>query len=128
MVTPTHNGTEDSFSPLPVLLIHTDPELIASLAAVCRRAGIPLLTVGRIAEIERWPVGHIVVTDLERTTPLWREVGAAHVLAVVQSPAEGATAIERGATGWVLARHAAVGLLALAGAAGDCTLLAETGR
>ncbi|MET0167384.1 MAG: hypothetical protein ABW318_20570 [Vicinamibacterales bacterium] len=33
-----------------------------------------------IAEIQRWPVGEIVVVDARQFTPWWAVVGAAHVV------------------------------------------------
>ena len=46
-----------------------------------------MCTVRHIAEIQRWPIGEIVVVDARQFTPWWAVVGAAHV--VVLSDASG---------------------------------------
>ena len=122
MTSPTYQDPEGrNRTPTPVVLIHPDPHLFVAVAEACHPAGVPLEAVCQIAEIERWPIGQIVVTDLERISPFWQDVGAAHVLAVVQSATQGQIALARGATGWVLAHHAAAAVLALAGVASVST-------
>jgi hypothetical protein len=118
MASPTQlSANHRAPSPVPVVLIHSAPERFACVAGMCHKAGVPIVTVRHIAEMERWPVGQIVVTDLDRVTPFWTTVGAAHVLAVVEHAAEGPAALERGATGWLLIEHSAVAVLAFAGVA-----------
>ena len=57
-----------------------------------------VLAVSSIAEVEQWPVGQIVVTDAAHLTPLWRQVGAAAVIVLVQRAEDASNAGERGAT------------------------------
>ena len=115
MASPNQEGADTRApTPLPVVLIHSDLELFARVADACRSVGVPIVAVRHIAELERWPAGHVVVTDVEHTTPFWRDVGAAHVLAVVWSAAQGRMALERGATEWALREHVPASVLAVA--------------
>ena len=63
-----------------MLLVHSDPAVRSNLAATLQTAGIPLTVADRIAEVERWPHGDIVITEERLYTPLWHSVGAAHVV------------------------------------------------
>jgi hypothetical protein len=84
-----------------VLLIESDRERLRSLSSAVREAGMSVVAVDRIAKIKRWPSGHTVVTDHDHFTPLWNQVGAAAVIVLADSPAQGAAACERGATAWL---------------------------
>jgi hypothetical protein len=97
-----------------VLLIFTDPQLRRELADVCRSAGVSVFAVGSIAEIERWPVGGIVITDLAHVTPWWKAVGAMHVLALVDDVDAGEKALREGASGWLLRKDSRNEVTALA--------------
>ena len=63
-----------------VLLLSADPECRSRFAAALRSRGFEVCTVRHIAEIQRWPVGEIVVVDARQFTPWWAVVGAAHVV------------------------------------------------
>ena len=63
-----------------VLLLDCDTLRREQLATVLRERGFTLSVKSHIAEIERWPVGQIVVVDAERFTPWWGDVGAALVV------------------------------------------------
>ena len=65
---------------LHVLLLDCDKLRREHLATVLRERGFTLSVKSHIAEIERWPVGQIVVVDAERFTPWWGDVGAARVV------------------------------------------------
>ena len=84
-----------------VLIIDADAMQRAALEQACRNAGMSVLAVSSVAEVERWPVGQIVVTDVAHLTPLWRKVGAAAVIVQVQRAEDGTHAGERGATHWL---------------------------
>ena len=84
-----------------VLIIDADAMQRAALEHACRTAGMSVLGVSSVAEVERWPVGQIVVTDAAHLTPMWRQVGAAAVIVLVQRAEDGAHAGERGATHWL---------------------------
>ena len=64
----------------PVLLLSADPECRSEFAAVLRARGFDVCTVRHIAEIQRWPIGEIVVVDARQFTPWWAVIGAAHVV------------------------------------------------
>jgi hypothetical protein len=85
-----------------VVVIGTDPQLRSGVVDACRAAGVAVFTVGSIPEIERWPTGGIVITDLAHLTPWWKTVGATHVIAMVDDVAAGIEALQRGATGWLV--------------------------
>ena len=70
-----------------MLLLHSDPAVRESLAETLRSAGIPLTVAGRIAEVERWPAGELVVTDERMYTPFWLSVGAIHVVVLTEGTA-----------------------------------------
>jgi hypothetical protein len=97
-----------------VVLICTDAHFRRGLTDACRSAGVSILAVGSIAEIERWPVGSIVVTDLPYLTPWWKTVGAMHVLALADDVDAGVEALRRGASGWLLREHSHAAVAALA--------------
>ena len=83
------------------LLLESDPIRLARLHDGLRRAGIDTIAVRHIAEVERWPSDACVITDLARVTPWWSAVGAIGVIALVNSPEQGAHACQRGATRWL---------------------------
>jgi len=64
----------------PVLLLDSNGQRRNRVAASLRAKGFLVSTATTIAEIERWPVGQIVVVDATCFTPLWTLVGAAHVV------------------------------------------------
>jgi len=69
----------------PILLLYPDTECRRSFAAALRAVGFEVSTVRHIADIERWPVGTVVVVDAPRFTPWWETVGAAHVVVLSDS-------------------------------------------
>jgi len=84
-----------------VLIIDGDPRQRAALAQACRTAGLSVRAVGSMAEVARWPLGEIVVTDVAHLTPLWGRVGAAAVIVLLPRAADSTKAAERGATHWL---------------------------
>jgi hypothetical protein len=98
----------------PIVFLFPEPSQFTRLRHSLRIAGVPTLLARSIADIERWPVGGIVMTDLEHTTPFWKSVGVDRVLTVVQNRADGAEALRRGADQWVLSHDTAAALHALA--------------
>ena len=80
---------ERSQLPQPhVLLLDLDTGRRNQFAGVLRGRGFKISVMSHIAEIERWPVGQIVVVDAARFTPWWTEVGALRVVVL------SATAVE----------------------------------
>jgi hypothetical protein len=93
-----------------VLLIESDMARRHELAETLQARGLSVVTATDIAEVERWPVGDVVITEFRRFTPFWRRVGASHVVVLADTPGEGIDACDRGATAW-LPRSCAVDLL-----------------
>jgi DNA-binding response OmpR family regulator len=87
---------------LSVLLIEADPQKRTELAKALRESGVAVVAVERLAEVERWPAGDVVVTDGDRFTPWWTRVGAMHVIVLADTPEQGAEACRRGAARWIL--------------------------
>jgi hypothetical protein len=96
-----------------VLVVESDPVALDDLLRQLTEAGMVASGVTTIADIERWPEGQIVITDLAHFTPWWREVGAAQVIVLVDSAAEALPAMRRGATGWLVRADCGSGLAAL---------------
>ena len=85
-----------------MLLLESDDHERERLTEALEEAGLPVLGVSSIAEVERWPNGDLVITEAERFTAWWKEMGATHVLVLANTPEEGVDACARGATMWVL--------------------------
>ena len=83
------------------LLIESDPIRLARLHDGLQQAGVDTIAVTNITEVERWPSGASVITDLAHVTPWWSVVGAIGVIALVNTPEQGAAACQRGATRWL---------------------------
>jgi DNA-binding response OmpR family regulator len=84
-----------------VLLVESRPEVRARLSEGLRRAGVVVTVAAHIAEIERWPAGGTVVTDIERFTAWWRQVGAEYVIVLAGTEIEGLSACSSGADAWL---------------------------
>jgi hypothetical protein len=83
------------------LLLESDPIRLARLHDGLQQAGVDTIAATNIAEVERWPSGTCVITDLARVTPWWSAVGAIGVIALANTPEQGAAACQRGATRWL---------------------------
>jgi hypothetical protein len=83
------------------LLLESDPIRLARLQDGLQRAGVEVIAVTNIAEVERWPSGACVITDLARVTPWWSAVGAIGVIALANTPEQGTAACLCGATTWL---------------------------
>lgn len=85
-----------------MLLLESDDRERAKMTEALEQAGLRVLGVSSIAEVERWPSGDVVITAAERFTRWWKDMGATHVIVLARTPEEGAAACARGATMWVL--------------------------
>jgi hypothetical protein len=83
------------------VLIEKDAGRRMELEFAIRAAGVSVLAVSSIAEVEEWPRGQLVITDVENVTPWWQLVGAIGVVALVKDGNEGRTALSNGATQWL---------------------------
>jgi hypothetical protein len=88
-----------------VLVVAADPLCRDGLEAVLRARGFEVAAVRHIAEIERWPIGEIVVVDARQFTPWWAVVGAAHVV-VLSDTTDGAEQISSGVPSTWIPRQA----------------------
>ncbi len=96
-------GDSEAASPdcRSVLLLESQPELRAQFSEALRSAGITVTEAGRVGDVERWPSGQTVVTDVERFTSWWKQVGAEHVIVLAATEREGMNACSSGATAWL---------------------------
>ena len=85
------------------ILLESDPVRLARLHGGLRDAGIDVVAVTRIADIEQWPSDTFMITDIDHFTPWWREVGATSVIVLANTRAQGIAACQSGATKWL--RH-----------------------
>jgi DNA-binding response OmpR family regulator len=76
---------------------------LARLHGGLRDAGIDVVAVTRIADIEHWPSDTFMITDIDHFTPWWREVGATSVIVLANTREQGIAACQSGATKWL--RH-----------------------
>ena len=68
-----------------MLLIHSDAQLRQTLARSLERfTSEMVVAVGRVADVERWPRGEVVVLEDRFFTSFWLTVGAAHVVVMEQ--------------------------------------------
>jgi len=94
----------------PVLVLEPDHDRLTQLSTGLRRAGFDVSAATRIAEIERWPRGMLVVTDARYFSPWWHEVGAAGSVVLAHTQEQGRQARRNGATTWMF-RHCTPGAL-----------------
>lgn len=75
------NATPEMSAVKPqVLLLSADLKCRSTFATALRSRGFEVCALRHIAEIQRWPIGEIVVVDARQFTPWWAAVGAAHVV------------------------------------------------
>ncbi len=96
-------GDSEAYSPAlrSVLLLESEPALRAQLSEALRSAGIAVTEAARVGDVERWPSGQTVVTDAERYTAWWKQVGAEHVIVLADTEREGVNACSSGASAWL---------------------------
>lgn len=96
-------GDSEAFAPASraVLLLEPEPELRAQFSEALRSAGIAVTEAARVGDVERWPSGQTVVTDVQRFTAWWKHVGAAHIIVLADSEGDGMKACSTGATAWL---------------------------
>jgi hypothetical protein len=84
-----------------ISLIDTDPVLRCTLEATLRRAGFEVTAVSRVADLERWPSGAIVIIESGQLTTWWRDVGATDVVVLTTGTEDLCELRHRGATTWM---------------------------
>ena len=66
-----------------------------------RAEGIRVIPASRVANLERWPVGEVLVTDVAHSTRWWIDVGATHVIVLADTDEERLLAQRTGASATV---------------------------
>jgi len=96
-------GDSEAYEPATrsVLLLESEPELRAQFSEALRSAGVAVTEAARVGDVERWPLGQTVVTDVQRFTAWWKHVGAEHIIVLADSERDGMKACATGATTWL---------------------------
>ena len=79
---------------LSVVFIDDNDTRREKLIQCLEREGIPVVSASSVAELEGWPVGKVLVTHAASSSPLWFDMGAAHVVVLADSDEERALAAE----------------------------------
>ena len=77
---------------LSVVFVDDNDNRRQKLVQCLEREGIPVVSAGSVAELEGWPNGKVLVTHARAVTPLWFDMGAAHVVVLADSDEERALA------------------------------------
>ena len=77
---------------LSVVFIDGNDGRRQKLVKCLEREGIPVVAASCVAELEGWPVGKVLVTHAASVTPIWFDMGAAHVVVLADSDEERAMA------------------------------------
>lgn len=77
---------------LSVVFIDDNDGRRSELVKCLEREGIPVVSASCVAELEGWPVGKVLVAQAASVTPLWFDIGAAHVVVLADSEEERALA------------------------------------
>ena len=87
--------------PLSVVLVDGDHARRKGLVSLLRAEGIRVVPASRVANLERWPVGEVLVTDVAHSTRWWIDVGATHVIVLADTDEERLLAQRTGASATV---------------------------
>lgn len=93
--------------PLSVVLVDADDMRREQMASSLRAEGIRVVPASRIANLERWPVGEVVVTHVAHATRSWFGVGATHVIVLADTDEERSLAQRSGASAVVASQNPA---------------------
>jgi CheY-like chemotaxis protein len=77
---------------LSVVFVDDNDGRREQLVTCLEREGIPVVAASCVAELEGWPVDKVLVTHAGSVTPLWFDMGAAHVVVLADSDEERALA------------------------------------
>jgi hypothetical protein len=84
--------------PLFVVFVDGDQARRDRLLGVLRAKGIRVFPAGRVAELERWPVGEVLITDAAHATRAWVDVGVTYVIVLADTDEERRIALRAGAS------------------------------
>jgi len=79
---------------LSVVFLDDNDERRQKLVQCLEREGIPVVSASSVAELEGWPVGKVLVTHAASLSPVWFDMGAAHVVVLADSDEERTLASE----------------------------------
>jgi hypothetical protein len=77
------------------------------LVSLLRAEGIRVVPVSRVASLEMWPIGDVLVTYVARSLHWWIDVGAAHVIVLADTDEERSLAQRNGASAVVASNDTA---------------------
>jgi hypothetical protein len=83
--------------PLSVVVLDAEDARLEQTVSSLRAHGIRVVAATRIANLERWPVGEVVVTDAAHATRWWSDVGATHMIVLADTDEERSLAERSGA-------------------------------
>ena len=79
---------------LSVVILDGNDQRREELVSCLQSEGIPVIAAASVAELEGWPVGKVLVANVDAVTPLWLDMGAAHMVVLADSEQERARAAE----------------------------------
>ena len=113
--------------PLSVVVLDADDARREQTVSSLRAHGIRVVAAARIANLERWPVGEVLVTDAAHATRLWSDVGATHVIVLADTDEERSLAERSGA--WaVLASGNSAALLSILRSVAESQSVADSSK
>jgi hypothetical protein len=95
-----------------VVVLDAEDARLEQTVSSLRAHGIRVVAATRIANLERWPVGEVVVTDAAHATRWWSDVGATHMIVLADTDEEWSLAERSGASA-VLASGNSAALLSI---------------
>jgi hypothetical protein len=90
---------------LSVVLVDGEHARRARLVSLLRANDIRVIPASRVADLERWPIGEVLVTDATHATRWWIDVGATHVIVLADTDEERSLAQRTGASAMVGSRN-----------------------
>ena len=113
--------------PLSVVVLDAEDARREQTVSSLRANGIRVVAATRIANLERWPVGEVLVTDAAHATRWWSDVGATHVIVLADTDEERALAERSGASA-VLASGNSAALLSILRSVAELQSVADSSK
>lgn len=93
--------------PLSVVLVDAATARREQLVPLLRAEGIRVVPVSRVASLERWPAGDVLVIHVAHSMQSWIDVGATHVIVLADTEEERSLAQRNGASAVVASGNTA---------------------
>ena len=90
---------------LSVVLVDGDDARRERLVSLLRARDIRVIAASRVADLERWPIGDVLVTDAAQATRWWIDVGVTHMVVLADTSEERSQAERAGASATVDSRN-----------------------